>query len=388
MAAHAEPFRIDIPEGDLVDLRRRLQHTRWPEDFGNEDWHYGVERSWLEEMVEYWLTTYDWRAQEAQINSLPNFKVELGGLPLHFVHVAGRGPSPLPLIATHGWPWTFWDMKDIIGPLSDPAAYGGDPADAFDVVVPSLPGYGFSTPLRRTGVDVAVIADRWKDLMVDVLGYGRFGAYGGDWGSMVTARLGHAHPDRLIGVEMSLPHIPGLARGDLPPEAWAEDEQWMRERMAETEPLIRSHIAVHTRDPQTLAYALSDSPVGTAAWLWERRRAWSDCGGDVLSVFDRDHLITTAAIYWLTGTISTSLRLYYEHFNHLPPLLHDRFPVIEVPTGYTVFQKELIFVPRSAAAERTNLARWTVLPDGGHFGPAEQPAAIVNELREFFRPLR
>lgn len=291
-------------------------------------------------------------------------------------------------MVTHGWPWTFWDMRHLIGPLSDPGAHGGDPADSFDVVVPSLPGFGFSSPLRRPGVDVAVIADLWRRLMADVLGYGRFGAYGGDWGAMVSAHLAHAYPGEVIGVELSMSVVPGLNRREITPGDWSPDEQWMLERMAASERLVRSHLAVHTCDPQTLAYGLGDSPVGTAAWLWERRRAWSDCGGDVLSVFSRDDLITNAAIYWLTGTVGTSMRLYHEHMNKPWPLAHDRSPVIGVPTGYAVFPEDLVFLPEKVAAARTDLRRWTVMPRGGHFGPAEQPELIVGELREFFRPLR
>jgi len=185
------------------------------------------------------------------------------------------------------------------------------------------------------------VAGLWVQLMRDVLGYERFGAYGGDWGAMVTAELGHAHAPYLIGVEMSMPVIPGLDRRSVTPDDYGPDEQWMLGRMAEAERLIRSHVAVHTHDPQTLAYALADSPVGTAAWIWERRRAWSDCGGDVLSVFDRDELITVASIYWLTGTIATSLRLYYDHFNHPSPLVHGRTPTIEVPAAFPIFPKEL-----------------------------------------------
>lgn len=383
-----EPWRIDVPAADLEDLNQRLRRTRWADDFANDDWRYGVEREWLREMVTYWLQGYNWRAEEARMNSWPNYRVELGGMPIHFVHAKGQGPRPLPLILSHGWPWTFWDMKDVIGPLSDPSSHGGDPADAFDVVVPSLPGYGFSSPLRRAGVDVAVIADTWAELMESVLGYERFGAYGGDWGAMISAQLGHAHPDRVVGVELSLPVLPGVNRRQIGPSDWAEDEAWMLDRMAASEPLIRSHVAVHTSDPQTLAYALADSPLATAAWIWERRRAWSDCGGDVLSVFSRDDLITTAAIYWLTGTTTTSLRLYFEHFNKPWPLVPGRPPGIPVPTGFAVFPKDLVFLPRSVADAHCDLRRWTVMPRGGHFGPAEQPGLVVDEIRSFFRPLR
>lgn len=384
----ATPYTIDVPQADLDDLRARLRRTRWPDDLGNADWTYGVERGWLEDMVGYWADGYDWRRHEAAMNAHPNFRVELDGVPVHFLHVRGNGPAPVPLVLTHGWPWTFWDMKDVIGPLADPAAHGGNPRDAFDVVVPSLPGFGFSTPLPRTGIDVRTIGRLWVELMRTVLGYDRFGAYGGDWGAIVTAELGHAHARHLIGVELSLPVVPGVNRREIGTDAFAPDERWMVARNAEAERLVRSHVTVHTSDPQTLAYALADSPVGTAAWIWERRRAWGDCGGDITSVFDRDDLVTTASIYWLTCSIASSLRLYYEHFNGGWPLTHDRRPTIEAPTAFAVFPKEVALLPRSVAAERTNLRRWTVMPRGGHFAPAEQPDLLVEDLRAFFRDLR
>ena len=267
----ATPFRVDVPASQLDDLRRRLRTTRWADDFGNETWKYGVERRWLEEMVRYWAEEFDWRAQEAAINAFSQFRIEVDGVPVHFVHVRGNGPSPTPLILTHGWPWTFWDWKDVIAPLADPAAYGGDPADAFDVVVPSLPGYGFSAPLRTTGIGARRVAELWVQLM-GVLGYERFAAAGGDWGAIVTAELGHAHSEHVCGVYLTLPMIPGVNLRDIPADAFAEDETWMAQRSREARPAIMSHSTVHIHDPQTLAYALCDSP-------WARRRGSGSDGG-------------------------------------------------------------------------------------------------------------
>ena len=335
-------------------------------------------------MAEYWRGDFDWRAQEAAINAFAQFRVEIDGVPIHFVHVRGRGPNPQPLILTHGWPWTFWDFAELIGPLTDPAAYGGDPTTSFDVVVPSLPGAGFSTPLRTPGLDGRRVAGLWVSLMCDVLGYRRFCAAGCDWGAIVTAELGHCHPDRLTGVWLTLPMLPGVNLRALDADAFAADERWMVDRMAQARPLIQSHRTVHQHEPQTIAYALADSPAGTAAWIWSRRRDWSDCDGDVLSAFSRDFLCTTASIYWLTGTIATSLRLYYEQFMPGPPApLHDG-RLIEVPTAFAVFPKDLLMMPRAMAAELTDLRRWTVMPRGGHFGPSEQPQLVVDELRAFF----
>ncbi|MFM7535583.1 MAG: epoxide hydrolase family protein [Acidimicrobiales bacterium] len=382
------PFTIDVPQRDLDDLRDRLARTRWADDIANSAWTYGVESGWLRSMVSWWLDAYDWRATETRMNEWSHSRVELDGIPIHFARVRGVGPDPMPLVLTHGWPWTFWDFEQMVGPLTDPAAHGGDPADAFDVVVPSLPGYGFSVPLRTPGVNVRRVAALWVQLMTDVLGHDRFGAHGGDWGAIVTSELAHAHAPVLIGAHLSLPVIPGVSRRELGPEAFAADETWMLDRMAEAERLIRSHVTVHTHDPQTLAYALADSPVGTAAWLWERRRAWSDCGGDVESVFDRDFLCTLSSTYWLTGSITSSLRLYFEHFNGGWPRIHDRNPALECPTAFSIFPKELVLLPRSVAAAHSDLRQWTVHERGGHFGAAERPDALVDDLRRFFRPLR
>jgi pimeloyl-ACP methyl ester carboxylesterase len=370
-----EPFTVAIPDAELDDLRRRLEATRWADDFGNDDWAYGLERGWLEKMAGYWAGEFDWRAQEDAINAFPQFRVELDGVPVHFVHVRGAGEGRIPLVLSHGWPWTFWDYRDVISPLADAG---------FDVVVPSLPGYGFSTPLRTTGVALRRIGELWVTLMRDVLGYDRFAAAGGDWGAAVTAELGHAHAQHLLGAYLTMATWPGQDLSALVPERFAEDEQWMLPRLAEAGGLAASHMAVQRSDPQTLAYALVDSPVGTAAWLWERRRAWSDCDGDVLSVFDRDFLCTTASIYWFTRTIGTSFRLYFEHFAGGWQPCHDRRPIVEAPTGIGVFPKDLLFMPRSIAEQDVNLVRWSVLPRGGHFAPAEQPELVVQELIAFF----
>jgi len=387
----AEPFTIAIPQPDLDDLRRRLAATRWADDFGNADWRYGVERDWLAEMVAYWRDRFDWRAQEAAMNQYPHFRVEIQGIPIHFLHVPGQGPQPKPLLLTHGWPWTFWDFKDLIGPLTNPAAYGGSADDAFDLVIPSLPGFGFSTPLRTTGIDATRIADLWVELMRDVLGYSRFAAAGGDWGALITGWLGHAHAEHLIGIYLTMAMVPGLDLRTLTPGDFGPDEQWMPVRDAAAYSSIISHVTVHSTDPQTLAYALADSPVGTAAWLWERRRAWSDCQGDLLSVHNRDFLCTLASVYWLTGSIGTSLRLYFEHFGKtgwVLPKAHDRLPAIEAPVGYAIFPQDVMHLPRALVEARTNLRRWTVMPGGGHFGPAEKPHWVTHELQEFFRGLR
>lgn len=387
----AEPFTVAIAEAELTELRARLASTRWADDFGNGDWRYGVERGWLEDMVRYWREEYDWRATERAINRLPQFIAEIDGVPIHFAHIRGKGPNPMPLLLIHGWPWTFMDFAGVIGPLIDPAAHGGDAADSFDLVIPSLPGHGFSMPLSTPGLTVPRHGEIFATLMRDVLGYARFAVGGGDWGAAISNFMGHAWPQNVIGLLATIPFYPGLDLAELTLDAFAADEQWMLDRRTESAPTVVSHFTVQSSDPQTLAYALVDSPVGTAAWLWERRRAWSDCGGDLLAAYDRDFLCTLASIYWLTRTIGTSLRTYWEHANAgglpLKPL-HDRTPPIEVPAGYAIGPKEVMLVPRAKAAQGTNLQRWSVLPRGGHFSFAEQPALLAEELRSFFRPLR
>ncbi len=384
-----ERFTIAIPQSTLDDLRERLARTRWPLDPGNEDWRYGTNRAWLADLVAYWRDGYDWRAHEEAMNRYNHFKVVLDDVPVHFVHRRGVGPSPMPIILTHGWPWTFWDFAGVIDALADPGAHGGDPADAFDVVVASLPGYGFSVPLERTGVTVRTTAALWVRLMRDVLGYDRFAAHGGDWGASVTAQLGHEFPEHMIGVHLSLPvlmrvsYYSGLSAADYAPEeaGWFER---MQKRMA----TAASHVAVHTADPQTLAYALNDSPVGLAAWILERRRAWSDHTGDVYDALSRDFLLTNVTLYWVTESIGSTMRYYWENWRQSVRVVHDRTPAIEAPTGIAVFPNDLVFVPRRLAETHTNLVHWTEMPRGGHFAAAEEPDLVVDDIRAMFRRLR
>lgn len=382
-----EPFKIDFPQASLDDLHRRLAAVRWPPVIGADDWRPGVPVAYLRRFVEHWLHAYDWRAQEARINAHPQFRVEIDGVPIHFMHLRGRGPAPMPLLLTHGWPWTFWDFHRVLGPLTDPQAHGGDPRDAFDLVVPSLPGFGFSTPLPR-GVNVTETADLWQRLMCEVLGYRRFGAQGGDWGALVSGELGHRHAGSMIGVHLSMLNFPSILPRALTREMFAPDEQHFYDTMKLRLRGAKSHMAVQCEDPQTLAFALEDSPVGLAAWLVERRRNWSDCGGDVESVFPIDDLITTVMIYWLGGSIGSSMRYYFEYAKRRWKPSHDRQPGIEAPTAVAVFPQELMFVPRKLAERAANIQRWTIMPRGGHFAPAEQPQLLVEDLRAFFRSLR
>ncbi len=383
------PFEIHFPESALDDLRRRLEHVRWPIDPGNEDWRYGANRAYLEELVAYWRDEYDWRTHEATMNTFSHYKVDIDGVPIHFLREPGRGPNPIPIILSHGWPWTFWDFHDVVRRLSDPAAYGGDPADSFDVIVPSLPGFGFSTPLTQTGVGPVETADLWHRLMTECLGYPRFAAQGGDWGAFITANLGHRHAPSLIGVHLSMPALIGVGLGAADPADYGPGEEEWPERMKARMPTTRSHLAVNQYDPQTHAYGLHDSPVGLAAWLISRRRHWSDCDGDVESAFSRDFLLTTVMIYWLTESFVTSVRYYWENRKtRWSPPAHDRQPAIEAPTGLAVFPRELLLYPRKFVERHANLVHWSVMERGGHFAAAEQPEALAGDVVEMFRSLR
>jgi pimeloyl-ACP methyl ester carboxylesterase len=389
MTDKPQPFSLSVPQAQLADLRARLLNTRWPADLGNDDWRYGVNRDYLQDLVAYWVDGYDWRAQEAAINALPHYKVEIDGLPIHFVHVRGKGPAPRPLILTHGWPSTFWDLRKMIGPLADPAAYGGDPEDAFDVVIPSLPGFAFSSPLPRVGIDAFKTADVWVTLMRDVLGYDRFGAQGQDWGATVTQQLGHKYPQFLTGIHLSRYQNPfandagTMGSAAVKPEDFSPEEAGWYERNKEG--LRRaSHIAVHGVNPQTLAYAMQDSPAGMAAWLLEKRRLDPDLG-DVENVFSRDDQITNVMLHWLTDTFVSSVRFYFEYARSPKIAAHDRRPQVETPTAIGVLPRDAIASPRKWAEAGCDLQQWTVYTSGGHYGVYQVYDQYVDDLRTFFR---
>lgn len=384
-----QPLTIAVPDEDLRDLRERLIRTRWPADFANDDWRYGTNRDYLRDLVNYWIDGYDWRLQEAGINSFANYRVSLGGLPIHYIHEPGVGPAPLPLILSHGWPWVFWDYHKVIRPLADPGSHGGDPADAFDVVVPSLPGFGFSSPLERPGITFVDTADLWVELMQGVLGYRHFGAAGGDWGALITEQLGHKYADSVVGVHINIMVPLDFHRVGMPPaSAYAAEERAQYEHNTRVVAEESGYNLLQSTRPQTISYALEDSPAALCAWILEKRRAWSDCDGDVERRFTRDELLTVMTLYWVTRTSGTSARYYYELRRAPWRPAHDRKPVVQAPTGIAVFPKELVILPRAWAEEYYNLARWTQMAAGGHFAPMEEPDALIADLREFFRPLR
>lgn len=388
-----QPFTVDIPEITLEELRRRLKATNWPHDMANDDWRYGVEEGYLRTLVDYWTHGYDWRAAEAEINSFAHFRTEVEGMPVHFIREPGVGPDPIPLILTHGWPWVFWDYHEVIRPLADPGAYGGDPADAFEVIVPSLPGFGFSTPLEVPGINFWRTADLWQKLMTEQLGFEKFAAQGGDWGALVTAQLGHKYADSLIGIHLTNV-IPlslfnhqrpwDITGGSLVPEDLPPDQF---EAALEAQRKIASHVAVHVLDPHTLAYAVHDSPVGLLAWLLERRRAWGDTGGDVESRFSKDHLLTTTMLYWLTNSFVTSVRYYAEAAHNPWRPSHDRTPIVEAPTGATYLGGDIGGLLGPVETE-FNMHYSRVHASGGHFAPKEEPQAVIDDIRATFKELR
>jgi pimeloyl-ACP methyl ester carboxylesterase len=389
----ATPFTIAIEQERLDDLSVRLRRAHLATDYANEHWQYGTNGAYLRELIDYWISGFDWRKQEAAINRLSHFRVILHGIPVHFAIEKGVGTDPLPLVLTHGWPWTFWDFKQVIGPLADPAAFGGDPADAFDVVVPSLPGYIFSTPLLVPGVNWWKTADLWASLMQDVLGYERFGAHGSDWGAAVTLQLGHKYPDRVAGVHTTVAAPLTIFGGERPWDFAGESLHNLEDEASRTELIdydrkIAAHVAVHVLSPQTIGYALQDSPAGLCAWLVERRRAWSDCDGDIETVYSKDELLTHVSLYWLTDCFASSVRYYHEAAADPWRPSHDLLPTVRVPAGFTLFERDAPVPTIGYLKDAYDLRFHHVSGRGGHFAAAEQPETIVNDLRAMFRPLR
>ena len=381
-------FSIDVPQAVLDELQQRLERARFAEDFANDDWSYGTNGAYLQELVAYWATDYDWRATEREINALPHFKTEIDGAPIHFVHVKGKGPNPHPIILNHGWPWTFWDMQKIIGPLADPAAHGGDPADAFDVVVPSLPGFGFSTPLRKPGLHFHNTPDLWVKLM-DRLGYERFATQGGDFGAMLSLQLAHKYPERVTGMHVHLAVPLDVFGGAMiPEEDFAPDERHMFERTRNFAAAESAYMALHSTKPATLAQALNDSPIGLLSWILEKRRTWSDSHGDVESRFSKKALIDTIMIYWITQSIGTTMRYYYEAAHDLWAPVHDRPRLVDVPVGFLHMPGDIVLAPRKWLERVFNLVSWSELPAGGHFAPMEEPEGVIADIRQFFRKIR
>ena len=379
-----EPFRIHVADATLADLRERLARTRFPDEIEDSGWTYGTSLAYVKELVAYWRDRYDWRRHEAALNAFPQFRARVADLGIHFIHVKGKGPKPFPLLITHGWPGSVAEFTKIIGPLADPAAHGGDPADAFDVVCPSMPGYGFSEHAKTPGMDAEKIAAIWANLMHD-LGYARFGAQGGDWGAMVSTYLGANHGREVAGIHLNMviafPPDPANPLDGLTQDEVVDMMPMQHFLQEET-----GYQRIQGTKPQTLGYGLNDSPAGLAAWIVEKFRAWSDCDGDVEKRFTKDELLTNIMLYWAPQTATSSARLYYEmlHAGKFPP---QDFRV-NVPTGCALFPREIMKPPRAWVDRLYNVTHWTRFQAGGHFAAMEEPALLVGDIRETFRSLR
>jgi epoxide hydrolase len=385
------PFHIAIPDSDLEDLHQRLDRIRWPDELPGVGWAYGVPRDYLMELVQYWRYEYDWRAAEERLNRWPQFTTTIDGANVHFAHVRSPEPGATPLIITHGWPGSIVEFAEIAGPLSDPRAHGAEPSDAFHLVLPNIPGFGFSGPTRETGWEYRRIAAAFAELM-QRLGYRSYGAQGGDWGAAISRELGRTHPDQVIGVHLNL--LTGSAAAVEPTAeelegldpverqrtlaSWERAREWGREG--------QGYAAIQSTRPQTLAYALTDSPVGQLAWIVEKFKEWTDSRDRPEDAVDRDQLLTNVMLYWLTGTAGSSARLYYEraHADYWGALPEPS----TTPTALAVFPHE-ISIPLRHIAERTNnIVQWTEFDRGGHFAAMEEPDLLINDIRTFFRRVR
>ena len=380
------PFRIEVPQGTLADLRARLAGTRWPEAETVDDWSQGVPLSYLRELCHHWAEDYDWRATERRLNLLPQFRTEVDGLGIHLLHVRSPHPDAFPVVLTHGWPGSVVEFLKVIGPLTDPTAHGGDAADAFHLVIPSLPGYGFSDRPAQPGWGVERIAGAWARLMAR-LGYRRYGAQGGDWGTSVSTGIAQQDPEHVAGIHLN----PPLA----PPDPATFDDLTDRERAAlasleQAAEWESGYSQEHATRPQTIGYALVDSPAALCAWIVEKFWAWNDHDGQLEDVLTRDELLDNLMLYWLPGTGAASARLYWESIRQVNRWISG--PVtdtVAVPTGCSIFPQELQRPSRRWAARRFRDIRWwNELDKGGHFAAFEQPELFVNEVRAFFRLVR
>lgn len=384
-----QSFKVNIPQEALDDLRLRLKNTRWASGMADEGWDYGTNLDYLKELVEYWQARFDWRAQEESINRFSHFRSIVDGFGVHFIYERGKGENPMPIILTHGYPDSFLRFAKVIPLLADPEKYGGSRADSFDVVVPSLPGYGFSDKPKKAGMAFQV-GDLWNKLMTETLGYKHFVAHGGDWGSTVTEQLARSHSDSVMGIHLTdvpFAHI-FQKPGDLSAREkkfLAESEKWQRKSGA--------YAMIQGTRPQSLSQGLNDSPAGLAAWLIEKFREWSDCGGDVETRFTKEELLTNTTLYWVTETINSAFLPYYDYTNAgaltwIGEKLKEWTGSLSVPAAFAMFPADIVPAPRAWAERFFNVQRWTEMPRGGHFAALEEPELLVQDIREFFRPLR
>jgi pimeloyl-ACP methyl ester carboxylesterase len=376
--AKVEPFKIAVSDDVLTDLRERLNRTRLPDEVPDTGWDYGTNLAYLTELVEYWRTKYDWRIHERVLNRFSHFKANIDGVDVHFIHQQGTGPNSKPLLLIHGWPGSIYEFNSVIPMLTRPSQPGA--SDSFTVIAPSLPGYGFSGHPTRRGFGVAQMAQSFHQLMAEVLGYKRYAVQGGDWGSAITSAIGYGHREHLYGIHVNMiGAAPAEGRGVSEPSDEEKGFFASAERFRHEE---AGYQAIQGTKPQTLAYGLNDSPAGLAAWIVEKFRTWSDCKGSVERSFTKDQLLTNVMIYWVTESINSSTRLYYEQ-RHSPFRL-AKGTRIETPTAIALFPGEILLPPRSWAERIYNIKRWTMMPRGGHFAAMEEPKLLADDIREFF----
>ncbi|UUU23243.1 epoxide hydrolase family protein [Streptomyces sp. DSM 40750] len=378
------PFELAVPQAALDDLAARLDATRWPDDPTAPGWSQGVPPAYLRELAAYWRTAYDWREHEAHLNRFPQFMTTIDGTGVHFLHVRSPEPDALPLLITHGWPGSVVEFLDVIGPLTDPRAYDrGASADAFDLVIPTIPGYGLSGPTRDPGWDIRRVAGAWAELMRR-LGYDRYGAQGGDWGHAITLELAALAPERVIAIHLNTlltlpPDDPAVA-ADL-----TDDDRSRLSRLLAAEPEMSAYAKIQGTRPQTLAYALTDSPVGQLAWIVEKFKEWTDNTDVPEDAVPRDRLLTNVMLYWLTATAGSSARHYWEAAH---PSRATRTERPSTPTGVAVFSADIARPVRRLAERDRNIVHWSELPRGGHFAAMEQPELFTADVRAFFRRFR
>lgn len=373
-----QPFRIEVEQSVIDDLKQRLAQARWPYEPQDTGWEQGTNGAYLRGLVDYWQHSYDWHQQEAELNRYPQFLAEIKGLKIHFVHVRGKGPNPIPLVLTHGWPGSFVELLPLVPLLTDPASHGGNPELSFDVVIPSIPGYAFSDKPAKRGWTHADTARLWIKLMSEELGYSRFAAHGGDFGAIISQEIAKQRPDALIGLHLTyIGHY----------NTWAIDQASLspaeQAYMGAVQGWLMSegaYLMVHATKPQSIAFGLSDSPLGLAAWFAEKFQSWSD--GGLERKIGKDRFLTNLMVYWVTNSFSSSIRSYSEGEMELMQ------PLPAVPSGFTIFPGDILPPPREWVERRVNLQHWATMPSGGHFAGLEEPELLANELRSFFGPLR
>lgn len=382
-------FTIAIPDDQLTDLKDRLNRTKWPDELKHSDWDFGTDLSYLRSLTGYWQNEYDWRRHETKLNAFAQFKTNIHGLDIHYIHERGRGPRPLPILLTHGWPDSFLRFEKIISLLTDPASHGGNANDSFDVIIPSIPGFGFSQAFEDDE-NLFSIHNIWTKLMTEVLGYDHFVAHGGDWGSLITEHLARSHSKVVKAIHLT--DVPFLHAFQKPDDLSAAEQKYFDE-MNKWQMTENAYAMLQGTRPQTLSTALNDSPVGLAAWMVEKFQTMSDHRGDIENSFTKDELLTNISLYWFTETINSSFQPYFDIVNAGPltwigEKLKEWTGSSNVPAAFAWFPKENSHPPREWAERFFNVHRWTEMKRGGHFAAAEQPQLLTEDLREFFRQFR